>query len=358
MQNDSSTASNFATSTKLFSPRLEELEISLSNTDLSRFVGALQGKDDCLPAAFNSSETCHGFPLLCNPNQQFPPIPGPFAPFPKPFVPPGKFGPNDKIEFGYNFGYKERQVANEAQLRRAKSMFVLPKDVAVGNIMTVLPEAQQFVYPPHLLPRSIVDILVPGIGMVRQLFKAFGIDVGSQVEEDFTNEIDSKCFSDDKLQGEERACLMSISALEEFVVHVLGAEGINIIGVSDFSSGTLIEGAYTVKDIVDAPCAKSSPNVACHLLPQPFGMFYCHALRNTTIYNVLLSKRVDGIETGTDLVNTRLTCHYNTTDFPSNHIGFDVTGSKPGLGGLCHWSESFSLAFCKGNATESTTVQK
>ncbi|KAK2392831.1 BURP domain-containing protein BNM2A [Trifolium repens] len=79
-------------------------------------------------------------------------------------------------------------------------------------------------------------------------------------------------------------------------------------------------------------CTKSPKIVACHTVPYPHAVFYCHSQESENrVYKVLL-----GGENG-DKVEAMVVCHMDTSQWAPSHVSFQVLGVTPGSSSVCHF---------------------
>ncbi|WJX52489.1 hypothetical protein P8452_38598 [Trifolium repens] len=72
--------------------------------------------------------------------------------------------------------------------------------------------------------------------------------------------------------------------------------------------------------------------VACHTVPYPHAVFYCHSQESENrVYKVLL-----GGENG-DKVEAMVVCHMDTSQWSPSHVSFQVLGVTPGSSSVCHF---------------------
>ncbi|XLR55950.1 hypothetical protein S83_006622 [Arachis hypogaea] len=80
--------------------------------------------------------------------------------------------------------------------------------------------------------------------------------------------------------------------------------------------------------------------VACHTMPYPYGVFYCHS--QTTLNKVY---RVPLEGDNGDKVEAIVVCHLDTSEWGSSHPSFQVLGVKPGTSSVCHFFPDDNLIF-------------
>ncbi|XWS55231.1 hypothetical protein CRYUN_Cryun10bG0157500 [Craigia yunnanensis] len=76
----------------------------------------------------------------------------------------------------------------------------------------------------------------------------------------------------------------------------------------------------------------SSRIIACHTLPYPYAVFYCHSQKSETrLFQVSL-----GAENG-DRVKASAACHMDTSQWDRDHVSFRLLKIKPRSSPVCHF---------------------
>uniref|UniRef100_A0A2N9IFH8 BURP domain-containing protein n=1 Tax=Fagus sylvatica TaxID=28930 RepID=A0A2N9IFH8_FAGSY len=87
--------------------------------------------------------------------------------------------------------------------------------------------------------------------------------------------------------------------------------------------------------------------VACHPLPYPYKVFFCHFVEKSKIFKVSLGGE-DGHK-----VEAVAVCHLDTSDWNPDHIIFRQLGVKPGLSPICHFLPIHNLVWVPSPTTAS-----
>lgn len=97
---------------------------------------------------------------------------------------------------------------------------------------------------------------------------------------------------------------------------------------TDTHSDALVR-KYTITGILEIDAPKM---VACHTMPYPYAVFYCHYQESESkVFRVSL---VNGDDHKVDAVAV---CHMDTSGWSRNHVAFKVLGIEPGTVPVCHF---------------------
>lgn len=70
--------------------------------------------------------------------------------------------------------------------------------------------------------------------------------------------------------------------------------------------------------------------VACHTMPYPYKVFYCHSQGGNRVFEVLLESEDGG------RVEALSVCHVDTSHWDKDHVSFRVLKTRPGRSSVCH----------------------
>ncbi|KAK6143472.1 hypothetical protein DH2020_023820 [Rehmannia glutinosa] len=134
------------------------------------------------------------------------------------------------------------------------------------------------------------------------------------------------------ITGETKICATSYESMLDFLQSIFGSK----IQTKYFSTTHLTKSnnnailqKYTIMGIHEISAPKI---VACHTMPYPYAVFYCHYQESQSkVYKVLLSG-----ENG-DRVEAIAVCHMDTSHWGRNHVSFKVLGIEPGSSPVCHF---------------------
>ncbi|XP_052114832.1 BURP domain-containing protein BNM2A isoform X3 [Arachis duranensis] len=219
---------------------------------------------------------------------------------------------------------KETQSSNVDHTEAFKVGFFAIDDLYVGNIMTLQFPVEEF---SHFLSKKEADSIPFSIPQLPSVLQLFSISEDSAQAKSMRGTIE-QCEAG-TITGETKICANSLESMLEFVHNIIGSEEKHNIHTTTPSSGAPLQ-KYTILKISQDIYAPKW--VACHPLPYPYAVYYCHFISTgTRVFKVLL----DG-ENG-DKVEALGVCHLDTSDWSPNHILFKQLGFMPGEAPVCHF---------------------
>ncbi|KAJ0010868.1 hypothetical protein Pint_34618 [Pistacia integerrima] len=190
-------------------------------------------------------------------------------------------------------------------------LFFKMNDLKLANIIpTYLPETDPS-NSPHLFSREEADTI------------PFSL-------KDLPYLLDSFSYTHDSPQAK---------AMEDALRIVFGLKtDFEVLSTTHLIKSTATFQNYT---ILEEPKEISSPKmVACHTMPYPYAIFYCHGRTDNKLFKVSL-----GAEDG-DRVEAVAVCHMDTSHWSPDHISFRLLGTKPGFDShVCHFFPTDNLVF-------------
>ncbi|KAL5055469.1 hypothetical protein RYX36_036151 [Vicia faba] len=138
---------------------------------------------------------------------------------------------------------------------------------------------------------------------------------------------------EEALIGETKICAKSVESMFEFVDTIIGSENKhNIIRTSYPSASAISLQNYTILEI--SHDLDASKWVACHPLPYPYAIYYCHYMATgTKVFKVTLVGDANG-----DKMEALGMCHLDTSDWNPNHMIFKTLRVEPGKNTpVCHF---------------------
>ncbi|GMP37993.1 hypothetical protein CsSME_00009427 [Camellia sinensis var. sinensis] len=161
---------------------------------------------------------------------------------------------------------------------------------------------------PHFLPKEESDSVPFSLEQLPNLLQIFSFPQGSpqaQAMESTLRQCEVK-----PIKGESKTCVTSLESMPDFVRVMLGLE-------SEFKV-----------------------MVACHTMPYPYAIFYCHYQESESkVFKVFLGG-VNG-----DRVEAVAVCHIDTSQWSPGHVSFQVLGIEPGSSPVCHFFPSDNLVW-------------
>ncbi|EYU36708.1 hypothetical protein ABFS82_14G292200 [Erythranthe guttata] len=140
------------------------------------------------------------------------------------------------------------------------------------------------------------------------------------------------------IQGETESCPKSLEEMVGFAKSTLGGKKVVALTTKNTRGSN---SAVRIGKIKEYGGGKKI--VACHEAFLPFAAYFCHSLSSTRLYAVDV---VVDRETGSNVVNTMLgICHMDTSQWPKDHVAFQILKFGPGEGEACHWFTKLDLAW-------------
>ncbi|XLS49596.1 hypothetical protein HN51_010273 [Arachis hypogaea] len=202
--------------------------------------------------------------------------------------------------------------------------FFAMDDLYIGNIMALQFPVEEF---SHFLSKKEADSIPFSIPQLPSVLQLFSISEDSSQAKSMRGTIE-QCEAG-TITGETKICANSLESMLEFVHNIIGSEEKHNIHTTTPSSGAPLQ-KYTILKISEDIYAPKW--VACHPMPYPYGVYFCHYISTgTRVFKVLL----DG-ENG-DKVEALGVCHLDTSDWSPNHILFKQLGFMPGEAPVCHF---------------------
>ncbi|CAN4112339.1 unnamed protein product [Withania somnifera] len=216
-------------------------------------------------------------------------------------------------------------------------IFFTPEDLKIGKMMPLYFALKDPSTSPHLLPREDAALIPFSSSKLAYLLEFFSFSKDSPqakaLEDTFFHcEISA-------MKGESKFCATSLESMLDWAQQILGFDTILDVYTTDFlkkSPATLQN--YT---ILQKPKEILVPKlVACHTLPYPYAVFYCHVQKgeNKLFKISLLGENGDRIEAAA-------ICHMDTKEWNHDHVAFTVLNVLPGTSPVCHFFPADNLVW-------------
>ncbi|QHO55350.1 BURP domain-containing protein [Arachis hypogaea] len=216
-------------------------------------------------------------------------------------------------------------------------VFLTMKDLKVGQRMPIYFPKRDPSTSPKLWPKQEADSVPFSLEKLPQLLQLFGFagdSAQAKAMEDTLRECESK-----PIKREVKFCATSLDSMLDFAQSILGKDsGFRVLSTSHKTKSSVSFQNYTMlEDIKEMEAPKM---VACHTMPYPYGVFYCHS--QTTLNKVY---RVPLEGDNGDKVEAIVVCHLDTSEWGSSHPSFQVLAVKPGTTSVCHFFPADNLIF-------------
>jgi len=216
-------------------------------------------------------------------------------------------------------------------------VFFTLKDLRVGKRMAIHFPKRDPSKSPKLWPKEEADSLPFSSKQLPYLLKLFSFSPHSPQATAIENTL-RECESK-PIKGEVKFCATSLESMLDFTQRILGVTSeLQVLSTLHQTKSSVTFQNYTILEtLMEIPAPKM---VACHTMPYPYAVFYCHSQDNgNRVYRVSL-----GGENG-DRVEAMVVCHLDTSQWAPTHVSFQVLGITPGTSPVCHFFPADHLIF-------------
>ncbi|CAK8576495.1 unnamed protein product [Lathyrus sativus] len=226
-----------------------------------------------------------------------------------------------------------------------KTGFFNLDDIHVGNVMTLQFPVQEV--SPYL-PKKEADSIPLSKSQLPSVLQLFSISEDSTQAKSMRGTLE-ECEGE-TITGETKICANSLESMLEFVDTIIGSNTKhNILSTSKPSPTATHLQKYTILEVshdIHAP-----KWVACHPLPYPYAIYYCHYISTgTKVFKVMLVGDDNG-----DKMEALGICHLDTSDWNPDHVVFRQLGIKAGKNTpVCHFFPVNHLLWVPVEPTKAT----
>ncbi|KAF8032295.1 hypothetical protein BT93_D1268 [Corymbia citriodora subsp. variegata] len=225
-------------------------------------------------------------------------------------------------------------------------IFFTLDDLRPGKTMPIYFPKRHPSSSPHFLPRAEAESIPFSSRDLPHLLDLFSFSSGSPQAKAMEETL--KHCEAGPIKGETKSCATSLESMLDFVRGILGGGSPRFRAIS---TSHLIESSTRFQNytILEAPRGvPASKMVACHTLPYPYAIFYCHSQESENrVFEVVL-----GAENG-DRVKAVAVCHMDTSQWNHDHPSFRVLGIEPGTTPVCHFFPADNLVWVPNAPTQS-----
>lgn len=190
---------------------------------------------------------------------------------------------------------------------------------------------------PKFLPREISDALPFSLSHLPSVLQALGIDPESPQAKSMAETL-IHCDSP-PVSGESKFCATSLESMMDSIR--TGFPSGSRPKLLATSPRVRYDGVQMFR-VLEDPREVGAPNaMACHPMPYPYAVFYCHGQRGRNkVYEVETETERDGAPVRVRIMGI---CHMDTSDWDPKHVAFPMLGIRPGEGPVCHASPPDTL---------------
>ncbi|KAL5790894.1 hypothetical protein ACOSQ2_005782 [Xanthoceras sorbifolium] len=227
-------------------------------------------------------------------------------------------------------------------------VFFTLSDLKVGRTMPFYFRERDPSKSPQFLPREEADSIPFSSKQLPYLLQLFSFQPDSseaRAMEHTLNQCETR-----PIKGETKFCATSLESMLDFAHTILGLESdFKVLSTTHLRNSATIYQNYTVLEV---PRQISAPKVvvACHTMPYPYAIFYCHSLESQNkVFKVSLAGQ------NGDMLKAVAICHMDTSQWNHHHASFRVLKIEPGSSHVCHFFPAENLVFVPAVSTPSTS---
>ncbi|KAL7002711.1 hypothetical protein U1Q18_003870 [Sarracenia purpurea var. burkii] len=215
------------------------------------------------------------------------------------------------------------------------NVFFTVDDLKLGKRIPIYFSTKNLSTSPHLLPREEADSIPFSSARLPELLDFFSFPKGSRQAEAIEYTL-RECELE-PIKGEAKFCATSLESMLDSARGFFGSDPrVKPLTTNHISKHTALLQNYTVLEV---PKLISTPKmVACHSMPYPYAVFYCHGQeRDHKVFKLSL-----GGDNG-ERVEAVGVCHVDTSHWNSDHVAFRVLKTRPGDSPVCHFFPADNL---------------
>lgn len=223
------------------------------------------------------------------------------------------------------------------QMEPELNVFFHHNDLKLGNQMKIYFPKKETSTSPHLLSKHESDTIPFSSSKLDYLLALFAFPQGSKQAKAIETTLHHCEYP--PLKGETKFCATCLEHMLDSVQEIFGSSSrLRVLTTNYLTDQITALQNYT---IFQRPVEISAPRiVACHTLPYPYAVFYCHSqLSDNVLYKVMLEGEDGG------RVDATAMCHMDTSQWDRDHVAFRVLGTSPGAGPVCHFFPTDNLVW-------------
>ncbi|KAK9286569.1 hypothetical protein L1049_014968 [Liquidambar formosana] len=216
-------------------------------------------------------------------------------------------------------------------------IFFTINDLKVGKIMPIYLPYKDPSNSPHMLPKEEADSIPFSLTHLSYLLEFFSFPQGSYQAKAMEDTLNSCGL--EAIKGETKFCATSLESMLDFTRGVLGLDThLKVLTTKIPTKPAKNLQNYTVLEVPKEILAPKM--VACHAMPYPYAVFYCHCQESE---NKLFEVSLGG-EDG-ERVEAVAICHMDTSHWDHDHAAFRVLAIQPGSSPVCHFFPADNLVW-------------
>lgn len=250
---------------------------------------------------------------------------------------------HDHMHQDHDHGHHPSSSSSMNQIDPQVMVFFMLKDLIVGQVMPIY-FPNRHISPSQLLPKHEADNIPFSFAEFPNLLQLFSFSQHTpqaKAMESTLKECERK-----PIKGETKICATSLESAHEFAHRIFGFDTqVKTLTTTHLKNSTigLLQKYKVIEILQNIPSPKL---VACHTLPYPYAVFYCHSQESENKVVMVSLEGEDG-----DLVEALGVCHMDTSQWNRNHMSFRVLGVEPGTTPVCHFFPSDNFVLIPFSAT-------
>lgn len=249
-------------------------------------------------------------------------------------------------EYDHNKMHENHPSSHLDHMDPSLNVFFTVRDLYVGYKMPIYFAIKDPSTSPHLLPRQEIDSIPFSSSKLEYLLSLFSFPKDSPQAKAMEHTL-KLCEMKPK-GGEIKFCATSLESMLDSTrgVFGLGTKFKVITTITHPSDNTTLLQDYT---ILEAPREIAAPKmVACHTMPYPYAVFYCHGSQKSEnkVFKISL-----GGENG-DRVEAVAVCHMDSSKWDKDHVAFTVLRFRPGSAPVCHFFPADNFVWVPSTSVE------
>ncbi|KAL3814146.1 hypothetical protein ACJIZ3_015414 [Penstemon smallii] len=229
------------------------------------------------------------------------------------------------------------KVSSLSQMDPALNLFFYYNDLKLGNKMLIYFPEKDPLTSPHLLTKQESDSIPFTSSQLPYILQLFSFPHGSKQALAMETTLNHCEFP--PIKGESKFCATSLEFMLDSISNIFGLNSRFKVLTTNYVTESISPlQNYTIYEPPIEISAKKI--VACHTLPYPYAVFYCHGqVSDNMLYKVML----DGDDGGR--VEATAMCHMDTSQWDPDHVAFRVLKTTPGASPVCHFFPADNLVW-------------
>jgi len=221
----------------------------------------------------------------------------------------------------------------------ALNVFFTVEDLFIGKKMPIYFSLKNPSTTPHILPRDKADSIPFASSQLPNILKFFSFSKHAQQAKSIAETL-RQCELESP-KGELKFCATSLESMIDTTRGVLGLDKkIEVLTtITPFLKPTTLLQNYTF--VEDPKEVLADKMVACHTMPYPYAVFYCHSQEKKNKNRVF---KISLVGENGDRIEAISVCHMDTSGWEPKHVVFQMLKIEPGSP-VCHFMPTDNLVW-------------